>query len=239
MSSILDALRKVEAEKTQKKKVDLGEIEEMLAEQDLVVPEEEGRQRKRVNKEQVTLVLAFVGVVALSAVIGSFLYVASHRARTGQVSQNEAGVQMPAPPIQPAIPIPEERAAVQVPQEPAKPLHPPADRPATAPVSEARKETVPTPAPTPAPPAATANAPTQPSAKPEQPAIASPKEPAQRPVLKINILRAPSEEFPDPLAVVNKKKVRVGDSVDGAKVIKIQGDGIVFEFGNEIFLVQF
>jgi hypothetical protein len=60
-----------------------------------------------------------------------------------------------------------------------------------------------------------------------------------KPALKINILRASSEQFPEPVAVVNMHRVTVGDYVDGAKVIKIDNDGIVFEYGDELFLVPF
>lgn len=62
---------------------------------------------------------------------------------------------------------------------------------------------------------------------------------AQKPALKINILRPPSEQFPEALAVVNSQQVAVGQSVDGAEVIEIRSDGILFEYAGESFFVQF
>jgi hypothetical protein len=73
----------------------------------------------------------------------------------------------------------------------------------------------------------------------QAPASPSAKKPSRRPELRINILRPPSEEFPTGLAVVNGKRVGVGNSVEGAEVIKIQEDGVVFEYTDDLFLVTF
>jgi hypothetical protein len=220
MSSILDALRKVEAEKT-KKKADLREIEEVLAEKDLIVPEEgEPAPTARGPKRAVML----VGLVAVVVVFGVAAFFV-HNALRGAL------------PGRPVV----SRPAIQQPGEAASPAEP-----SETAVSTSARASEPTPArPEPAEPTEIAPEPTAPETEIAAQALATPsegppaKKPAVRPDLRINILRPPSEQFPTGLAVVNGKKVGVGDRVGGAKIIKIQEDGVVFEYGDDLFPVKF
>jgi len=213
MSSILDALRKVEAEKT-KKKVDLHEIEAVLAEKDFIAPEEgEPVPRTRGSKRAVT-VMALVVVVAVSGVATFFIYNALRGASVKDVTETAfpGRVQAPRPPVpQPIESEAEPIAAAPATAEPTGVVPEP-------PAPETKMAPQPAPAPSKKPPA---------------------KTPARRPELRINILRPPSELFATGLAVVNGKKVAVGDHVDGAEVIKIQEDGILFDYGDDLFLVKF
>lgn len=217
MSSILDALRKVEAEKT-KKKVDLREIEEVLAEKDLIVPDEgEPAPRDRRPKRAV-IVLALVAVTVVFGVATFFVHNALLGGPSKEVTESQAAFPGRPEASSPAIP---QRLESVSPEEPA--------------------------AVTPAPPASETNMAVQ-SASPPDAAVSAAstpskertaQRPARRPALRINILRPPSEQFPKGLAVVNGKKVGVGDRVGGAEVIKIQEDGIVFDSGDDLFLVKF
>ncbi len=220
MSSILDALRKVEAEKT-KEKVDLGEVEDMLAEKELLVREEQEEGRKSAGTHRAAIVLVSVAVVGLCGAGGFFLYGRLTGGRHAGAAGNQAGgptaAQLPGQPV------------VQEPSEP------PAPSPASVVQSQA-------PAPTASEPGSAVEEPMvaqeNVSASPEASAdnVASV---AQKPALKINILRPPSEQFPEALAVVNSQQVAVGQSVDGAEVIEIRSDGILFEYAGESFFVQF
>lgn len=220
MSSILDALRKVEAEKT-RKKVDLREIEQVLAERDLIVPEEgEPAPRERRPKRAV-IVLALVTVTVVFGVVTFFVRNALQGGPPKEVTESQDSFRgMP------------DASSQAIPQalKPASPEEPAATSPAPAkpPDSETNMVVQST-----APPDAAESAPSTPS---EQ---STTERPARRPALRINILRPPSAEFPRGLAVVNGQKVAVGDRVGGAEVIKIQEDGIVFDYGDDLFLVKF
>jgi len=226
MSSILDALRKVEAEKT-KKKVDLREIEEVLAEKDLIVPEEGEPVPTARGPRRAVILVGLVAVALVFGVAAFFVHNALRGAATEEVTESQA--------VFPG------RPAIEQPSEPASAAEPPASAVSTSTQSSEPAVAPPEPAePTgilPEPPAAETKTAAQPaSTLSKEP---SAKKPARRPNLRINILRPPSEQFPTGLAVVNGKKVGVGDSVDGAKVIKIQEDGVVFECGDDLFLVKF
>jgi len=229
MSSILDALKKVEAEKEQKK-VDLGEVEEMLAERDLLAPEEKEPRRRVVGARKAGIVVALVGGLVVFGAVGFVLYgplTGTRRARVTEESQ--ASTPIPARVPQPAFPAP---------LEPAPGAPTPVSEPrATAPEVSEPESAVPESA---ASPGALATA-TVPTPVEGEAAAAPPvqEDTPKRPALKINILRPPSEEFPEPLAVVNGKKAGIGDEIDGAKVIEIRSDGIVFEYGDDLFLVEF
>lgn len=212
MSSILDALRKVEAEKT-KKKVDLRDIEDVLAEKDFIAPEEGEPVPRTRGPKRILAVVVLAAVVIVSGAATFFVYNAL-RGPGKEVTETAFPGRVQAP-----------RPAVAQPVE--SPTEPTAAAPATAeptgvvpesPAPETKLAPQPAPAPSKKPPA---------------------KRPAQRPELRINILRPPSELFATGLAVVNGKKVAVGDHVDGAEVIKIQEDGILFEYGDDLFLVKF
>lgn len=225
MSSILDALRKVEAEKT-KEKVDLGEVEEILTEKDLLVPEGIKEERKTRGVNRAVIVLASVAAVALFGAAGFFLYGKLTRGPDAGVTGNRTEGSIPAQNLRlPAVEEPLEpisSSAAAESQDPAPVVAP-------APESTVREPTIaegnvsePPPSP----------------ANPEATAVAKPV-PAQKPALKINVLRPSSEQFPEALAVVNRQKVAVGDSVDGAKVLEMRADGILFEYAGESFFVRF
>ncbi len=228
MSSILDALRKVEAEKT-KKKVDLREIEEVLAEKDLIVPAE-GEPLPRARGPKRALIL--VGLVAVGVVFGVaafFVHNALRGAPPKEVTESQA--------VFPGRPV-ASRPAIQEPSEPTS--APESSETAVSISAQSSEPTAALPEPTsivPEPTAPETKMPPQPASVPSEEPPA--KRPARRPDLRINILRPPSEQFPTGLAVVNGKKVGVGDSVNGAKVIKIQEDGVVFEYGDDLFPVKF
>lgn len=231
MSSILDALRKVEAEKT-KKKVDLREIEEVLAEKDLIVPEEGEPVPSARGPKRAVILVGLVAVGVVFGVAGFFVHNALRGAPPKEVTESQAAF-----PGRPAV----SRPGIQQPGESA-----PAAEPSETAVSTSAESSEPTPAP-PEPPEPTGIVPEPPA--PETTIAAEPtstpseeppaKAPARRPDLRINILRPPSEQFPTGLAVVNGKRVGVGNRVDGAEVIKIQEDGVVFECGDDLFLVKF
>jgi len=246
MSSILEALRKVEAEKA-KRKVDLGEVEEVLAERDLLVPEEEEPRGRSPTLRRALIGVAVVALAGAFGVAAFFL----HNLLTGtspeQVTESQAPFRAPADLPQAAVQIPEPLTTGETPARPAGParvstngptITPPGADQATAvppePEAVEVKAPVQTAPPTAVSPTVTATPPTE-----QASAVATVKPAPQRPKLKINILRPSSEEFPTPLAVVNRKKVGVGDYVDGAQVIEIQNDGIVFEYGDDLFLVKF
>jgi len=67
MSSILDALRKVEAEKS-KKKLDLHEIEDVLVEKDLLEPEEGEPLTQAGRPKRAVMILALVAVTVVFGV---------------------------------------------------------------------------------------------------------------------------------------------------------------------------
>lgn len=246
MSSILDALRKVEAEKA-KKKVDLGEVEELLAERDLLVPGEEEAQDRASARRRFIIVGAMIALAVTAGVAAFFIYGFVRGGPPGEVTESQA--LFPTPAQLPQVPA-------QVTEYAAEPETPP-EIVASAPPS-APEPTVPAPARTPpavqtaGPPAAEPPEAAEPSrAEPATPPVTSAavterapadapaQPPPDRPTLKINILRPASDQFATALAVVNGKKVGIGDYVDGAKVINIQSDGIVFEYGDGLFLVKF
>jgi len=227
MSSILDALRKVEAEKT-KEKVDLGEVEEILTEKDLLVPEGIEKERKTRGVNRAVIVLASVAAVALFGAAGFFLYGKLTRGPDVGVTGNRTQGSIPARNLRlPAVeelpePISSSPASAAESQDPAPVVAPAPESAALEPtIAEGNVSELP-PSP----------------ANPEASSVAAPA-PAQRPSLKINVLRPSSEQFPDALAVVNRRKVAVGDSVDGAKVLEIRADGILFEYAGESFFVRF
>lgn len=230
MSSILDALRKVEAEKT-KDKVDLGEVEELLAEKELLVPDEKEPRPGTGGVNRAAIVMVSAAVVVLFGVGGFLLYGRLAGARRAEITENRASGFVP-----PEVPRPPDSRALEPPQQ--KPLGPTAEDSAVqapvAPAAEADRA---------APEGEAIESPAAPTDRVTtavpKPAPLTPKAPAPRPALKINILRAASEEFPEPLAVVNGKKAAVGDNVDGAKVLEIRNDGILFEYAGESFLVPF
>ena len=59
---------------------------------------------------------------------------------------------------------------------------------------------------------------------------------ALRATLKINAIRYSRE---DPRAIVNLKRVFEGDTVDGAKIVRIERDRIVFEADGAQFTLRF
>jgi len=242
MSSILDALRKVEAEKA-KRKVDLGEVEELLAERDLLVAGDEEPQERATGRRRLIVVSAMIALTVTAGVAAFFIYGFVRGRPPAEVTESQAPSTTPAQ--LPQVPA-------QVTQRPAEPQETPSET-VTLAQPQAPEPTVPAPAatgptaPTTEPPAAEPLEAAEPVSQPATPATvaerataAGPAQPAlDRPTLKINILRPASEQFPTPLAVVNGKKVGIGDYVDGARVIKIQRDGIVFEYGDDLFLVKF
>lgn len=220
MSSILDALRKVEAEKT-KEKVDLGEVEDMLAEKELLVPEEEEEGRRSAGAHRAAVVLVSVAVVGLFGAGGFFLYGRLTGGRHPGAAGNEAGGPAAAQLLRQPV--------VEEPLEPAVPSRPSvAESQAPAPIAHEPGSTVEEPA------VAREDVPASTEASADSVASV-----AQEPTLKINILRPASEQFPDALAVVNRQRVAVGQSVDGAEVLEIRSDGILFEYAGESFFVQF
>lgn len=225
MSSILDALRKVEAETT-KEKVDLGEVENFLAEKDLLVPEEIKEERKARRVNRAAIVVAVVVAVALFGAAGFFLYGKLTSSPQAGVTDNRIDGLVPAQNVRPPAT-----------EEPSAPISssPAAESEIAAPViAPALESTVVEPT------IAEGNVSDSPpaSANPEASAAAAPA-PAQRPALKINVLRPSSVQFPDALAVVNRQRVAVGESVDGAKVLEIRVEGILFEYAGESFFVRF
>jgi hypothetical protein len=227
MSSILDALRKVEAEKT-KQKVDLGEVEEMLAEKELLVPEEQEEERSERRVNRAAIVLASVAVIALFGAGGFFLYGKLTGGGQAEVADDLTGAPVPARlPGQPVL------------EEPSEPSTPPpasvAESPPPAPVAAEPESAVEEPLIT------QESGPESPEAADARDAGTAAAEPAAaaRPTLKINILRPSSGQFPEALAVVNRQQVGVGESVDGAKVLEIRSGGILFEYAGESFFVQF
>jgi hypothetical protein len=220
MSSILDALRKVEADKT-KEKVDLGAVEDMLAEKELLVPEEEEEGRRSAGAHRAAIVLVSVAVVGLCGAGGFSLYGRLTGGRHAGAAGNQAGGPAPARlPGQPVVEEPSEEAA----PSPASVAESQAPAPMTSEPGSAVEE----------PTVAQENVPASPEASADSVASV-----AQKPALKINILRPPSEQFPEALAVVNGRRVAVGESVDGAEILEIRRDGILFEYAGESFFVQF
>ncbi len=236
MSSILDALRKVEAEKA-KKKVDLGEVEELLAERDLVVPGEEEQQGRAPAMRLLIVVGTLVVLAAASGVAAFFIYGFVRSGPPEQVTEPQA--LFPAPAQLPQMPaqVTEQAAEPKTPSEVVASVQAPAAGPS---VTAPAVQTLEPPAPQPPEAAEPVTAPATPAAVAERASVAAPAQPPQqRPTLKINILRPASDQFPTALAVVNGKKVGIGDYIDRAQVIKIQSDGIVFEYADELFLVKF
>ena len=234
MSSILDALRKVETEKA-KKKVELGEVEEMLAEKDLLVPDEEElpRRVRRLNR----VVIGVVASLAMAGVFGAAAFFLYGVLKARQVTESQAAFPVPPQVPQATVPQPGQFTSQERPPAPAQLARDAVNEPSATPPGVAE----PTGA-VPEPPSLPSEVPEPPVSTPtmDRAAVDAPvKRPAQRPELKINILRPPSEQFPTPQAVVNGKKVGVGGYIDGAKVIKIQDGGIVFEYGDDLFLVKF
>jgi hypothetical protein len=243
MSSILDALRKVEAEKA-KKKVDLGEVEELLAERDLLVAGEEEAQDRASGRRRLIIAGAMIVLAVTAGVATFFIYGFVRGGPPEEVTESQALFstpgQLPQVPAQATELAAEPQTASEMvaspqptapePTVPAPPRAASAVRTPEPPLAEPPEAAAPEPLTPPAPTAAVA----------ERASVAAPAQPPpERPKLKINILRPASDQFATALAVVNGKKVAIGDYVDGAKVIKIQSDGIVFEYGDDLFLVKF
>jgi|GEM_PF-4331791 len=246
MSSILDALRKVEAEKA-KKKVDLGEVEELLAERDLLVPGEEEAEDRVSGRRRLIIAGAMIALAVTAGVAAFFIYGFVRGRPTGEVTQPQALFTTPAQLPQVPAQVTERAAEPEAPSEAVASAQPPAPEPTvpaparTAPTLQTAGPPAAEPREAPEPsPAEPATPPVTPAAVTERaPTDAPAQPPPERPTLKINILRPASDQFTTALAVVNGKKVGIGDYVDGAKVIKIQSDGIVFEYGDDLFLVRF
>lgn len=85
-------------------------------------------------------------------------------------------------------------------------------------------------------PAATTTVPAAPTARPEAPAASAPTAPAGQPALR---LQAITEQDGQPVAMLNDRLVREGDSVDGALVIRIGAGEVEVEVDGRRQVLRF
>lgn len=279
MSSILDALKKVQS---RQQEIDLNEEPDIETAEKLVVDEDKPARSITLDLTPKLIALCAVCVVALAALSGGLVYllgaqrespvrqvpvrapvvaapeqtsptsdVASRSIPTTAPAEVEQATVSPVAVVEPAAPsVPQDAAHEEVTTQVAAQPEPPAPlREVVAPPAVPVALTEPEPA-SPPPDTGIQERPLAPAAEPPS-AVQPPAEtvataqvdqpPPGLPKLTINMLKSATPANPVSSAVVNLTPVRVGDVVEGARVVEIRDmeKVVVFEYQGYQFNVKF